>query len=306
MVNLTMLGTGGNVPSPNRFCSSAFINYKGKKMLIDCGEGTQISMKNIGCGFKGIDLIMITHLHGDHINGLIGLLATIGNAEKRSPLTIIGPKGIKRAIMAMMILIEGLPYQLNIIEDPVGSFSINDGHLKDIEISTIALDHSTECIGYSLYFKRNRKFCSKNAIKNNVPKALWSHLQKGKSYFVDDNNYTPDMVLGDERKGIKISYITDTRPINSIVDFVNDSDLFVCEAMYGDDIDISKAVKNKHMTFREAATLAKNGNVKKLLLTHFSPSVEKPDYFAENASSVFENTIIGYDGISLEIAYPDK
>ena len=88
--------------------------------------------------------------------------------------------------------------------------------------------------------------------------------------------------------------------------FVNDSDLFVCEAMYGDDMDISKAVKNKHMTFREAATLAKNGNVKKLLLTHFSPSVEKPDFFAENASSVFENTIIGYDGISLEIAYPDK
>lgn len=306
MVNLTMLGTGGNVPSPNRFCSSAFINYNGKKMLIDCGEGAQISMKSIGCGFKGIDLIMITHLHGDHINGLIGLLATLGNAEKRTPLTIIGPKGIKRAISAMMILIEGLPYKLNIVENPIGSFCINDDNLKDIEISTHTLDHSIECIGYSLYFKRNRKFCSKNAIKNNIPKNLWSHLQKGNSYFLDDHVYTPDMVLGNERKGIKISYITDTRPIESIVDFVRDSDLFVCEGMYGDDMDISKAVKNKHMTFREAATLAKNANVKKLLLTHFSPSVDKADYFIENATSVFKNTLIGYDGISVEVSYPSK
>lgn len=303
MVNITMLGTGGNVPSPNRFCSSAFLNYKGRKILIDCGEGTQISMKKVGCGFKGIDLILITHLHGDHINGLIGLLSTMGNSEKRTPLTIVGPRGIKRAIKAMLVLIEGIPYPLNIIENPSGAFSINDGQFKEIEISTIKLEHSTECIGYSLYFKRNRKFSPQNAIENNVPKYLWKNLQLGQTFYIDDNAYTPDMVLGEERKGIKFSYITDTRPINTIPEFIKESDLFICEAMYGDDLDIAKAVKNKHMTFRESASLAKLGKVKHLLLTHFSPSVDNPSYFIENARSVFKNTTIAHDGIKIDLSY---
>lgn len=306
MVDIIMLGTGGNVPSPNRFCSSAFLNYKGRKILIDCGEGTQISMKKVACGFKGIDLILITHLHGDHINGLIGLLATLGNSEKRTPLTIVGPVGIKRAIRAMLVLLEGIPYHLNIIENPSGTFSINDGEFREIEISTIKLDHSTECLGYSLYFKRSRKFSPQNAQKNDVPRYLWKNLQAGRTFYIDDISYTPDMVLGEERKGIKLSYITDTRPIAEITDFIKESDLFICEGMYGDDMDIGKAVKNKHMTFRESASLAKKGKVKHLLLTHFSPSVGNPSDFLENAKSVFKNTSIGYDGIKFSIAYPSE
>lgn len=306
MVDITMLGTAGNVPSPNRFCSSAFLNYKGRKILIDCGEGTQISMKKVACGFKGLDLILITHLHGDHINGLIGLLATLGNSEKRSTLTIVGPVGIKRAIKAMLVLLEGIPYPLNIIENPSGTFSINDGEFREIEISTIKLNHSTECIGYSLYFKRNKKFSPQNATNNKVPKYLWKNLQLGQTFYIDNTTYTPDMVLGEERKGIKLSYITDTRPIDNVPAFINESDLFICEAMYGDDMDIGKAVKNKHMTFREAASLAKRGKVKQLLLTHFSPSVDNPDNYLENAKSVFEKTIVGYDGIKLNIAYPTE
>lgn len=304
MLNLTMIGTGGNVPSHTRFCSSGLINYKGIKILIDCGEGTQIAMKKFSCGFKGINLILITHLHGDHINGLLGLLSTMGNAEKRTPLTIIGPTGIKKAISAMMVLWEGLPYELRVIENPAGKFSIAESILKEIEIDVLNLDHSTECIGYSLYFKRNRNFDVKKAKNNKVPQYLWKHLQNGKTYFLDEKIYTPDDVLGDERKGIKLSFITDTRPIDKIPNFISNSDLFICEAMYGDDMDISKAVKNKHMTFREAATLAYKGNVKKLLLTHFSPSLDNPIEFSENASSVFSNTIIAYDGISLSISYP--
>ena len=176
MVNLTMIGTGGNVPSHTRFCSSVLLNYKGVKILIDCGEGTQIAMKKFNCGFKGIDLILISHLHGDHINGLLGLLSTMGNAEKRSPLTIVGPIGIRRAISAMMVLWEGLPFELRVIENPIGSFSVVGDVLKDIEINTISLDHSTECIGYSLYFNRGRKFSVEKAEANSVPKYIWNHL----------------------------------------------------------------------------------------------------------------------------------
>ncbi|HSQ89248.1 ribonuclease Z [Romboutsia sp.] len=305
MIDLVLLGSGGNMPMPNRFLSSLFINYRGRKILIDCGEGTQISMKMKNCGFKNIDLICITHLHGDHFNGLIGLLSTIANSSRTEDLTIIGPYGIKEHMNAVRVLVEYLPYNINVIENPHGSFSLCHEYLKDIEISTIELEHSTECLGYSLYFKRCPKFNKDKATLNNVPTILWQKLQSGKSITMDGFEYKPEMVLGDDRKGIKISFVTDTRPIFSIPEFIKDSDLFVCEAMYGDDMDISKAVKNNHMTFREAANLARLGNVKKLLLTHFSPSLEDPYKYIDNATTIFQNTIIGYDQLELNLNFKD-
>ena len=304
MVNLTLLGCGGNVPLPNRFLSSLFMNFNGRKILVDCGEGTQVSMKMKGCGFKDIDLICITHTHGDHIIGLIGLLSTMGNSERKKPVTIIGPVGIKEAMDAIQVLIT-LPYKLNIIENPEGIFSLVDPILSDLSIETIELEHSTECIGYNFYFARHPKFNVEKAQQNNVPRKYWNMLQKGMTIMDNDINYTPDMVLGDDRKGIKISMITDTRPLNTIPEFIYDADLFICEAMYGDEMDISKAIKNKHMLFREAASLAVRGNAKQLLLTHFSPSIEDPNVFENNAKSVFENTIIGYDRFSTQIKYPE-
>ena len=304
MVNLTLLGCGGNVPLPNRFLSSLFMNFNGRKILVDCGEGTQVSMKMKGCGFKDIDLICITHTHGDHIIGLIGLLSTMGNSERKKPVTIIGPVGIKEAMDAIQVLIT-LPYKLNIIENPEGIFSLVDPILSDLSIETIELEHSTECIGYNFYFARHPKFNVEKAKQNNVPRKYWNMLQKGMTIMDNDINYTPDMVLGDDRKGIKISMVTDTRPLDTIPAFIKDADLFICEAMYGDEMDISKAIKNKHMLFREAASLAVRGNAKQLLLTHFSPSIEDPNVFENNAKSVFENTIIGYDRFSTQIKYPE-
>lgn len=293
MIDLTLLGCGGNVPMPNRFLSSLFINYKGRKMLIDCGEGTQVAMKKYNCGFKTIDLILITHLHGDHIIGLIGLLQTMGNSGKTDDLTIVGPVGITDAMNAIKVLVEYLPYRVYVIENPKEKFSLEHDILKDIDISTIDLEHSTECIGYSLYFKRKAKFDRQKAMSNEVPQILWKKLQEQDTVIYNDKTYYSSMVLGDERKGIKLSFITDTRPTFEIPQFIYGSDLFICEGMYGDDLDISKAVKNKHMTFREAASLANAGNVDKLLLTHFSPSIEEPKDFAHNATNLFKDTIIG-------------
>ena len=306
MIDLILLGCGGNMPMPNRFLSSLFINYQGRKILIDCGEGTQVSMKMKNCGFKNIDLICITHLHGDHTIGLIGLLSTIGNSTRTEDLTIVGPVGIIETMKAIRVLVEYLPYKVNVIENPEGSFTLLNNYLKDLEISTLNLEHSTECLGYSFYFKRKAKFNVEKATKNKVPKILWQKLQNSRDIEFEGNVYTPNMVLGDDRKGIKISLITDTRPIFSIPKFIENSDLFVCEAMYGDDLDISKAVKNKHMTFREAANLARIGNVKQLLLTHFSPSLEEPYFYKENATSIFENTIIGEDRLIKSISFADK
>ena len=178
MVDICLLGCGGGMPMPFRSLSSTILNFKGRKILIDCGEGTQVSMKIAGTGFKDIDLICITHCHGDHIVGLPGLLATIGNSRRIQPLTIIGPSGITEVVNGLRVIAKYLPYEINIIENPKQTFSLEHDILKDIDISTINLDHSTECIGYSLYFKRKPKFDREKAILNQVPQNLWKKLQE--------------------------------------------------------------------------------------------------------------------------------
>lgn len=311
MVDICLLGTGGGMPMPYRDLSSLLINFKGRKILVDCGEGTQVAMRKIGWGFKSLDIILITHCHGDHIIGLPGLLSTIGNSGREKPIIIIGPVGIKEVINGLRVACPYLPYELIVLENPstinlkLGKENIDlvDSLNYDISINTLELEHSAQCLGYSFYFKRLRKFNVEKAIANNVPKELWSKLQKEEKVVIDNKIYDSNLVLGDERRGIKLSFITDSRPLNSIPDFISESDLFICEGTYGDDGDIDKAIKNKHMTFSEAATLAKKGTVKELLLTHFSPAMLNPDEFLENANNIFENTFLGVDRIIKTLNY---
>lgn len=306
MIDVNLLGCGGSMPTPNRYLSSAIISYRGRKILIDCGEGTQVSMKIANTGFKSIDFICITHIHGDHIIGLPGILSTIGNSGREDILTIIGPVGIKEAVKAFMVIVRELPYEINIIENPKEDIVINNNYIdKDIIISTVEVDHSIKCIAYSFYIKRKAKFDIDKATNNNVPKQLWNKLQNGRDIKLDNNLYTKDMVMGCPRKGVKISFVTDTRPNEDIINFVENSDLLICEGMYGDDHDIEKAKKNKHMTFRESATIAKTAKVETLMLTHFSPIVKEPNIYIENATDIFENTIIGTDRMNINLGFKE-
>lgn len=301
MLNLTLLGSGGGMPMPNRYLSALLINYMGRKILIDCGEGTQVAMRKMNTGFKNIDIICISHFHGDHIYGLPGLLSTMGNSGRTKPVTIIGPCGLKKVIEAFFYVISYLPYKIEIIEDPKTAINIIDG----IEISTLNLIHSSPCIGYSFYVKRKPEFLPEKAKANNVPREIWKRLQNEETVELDSKVYSPNMVLGKERRGIKLSFITDTRPFDGIISFVKESDLFVCESTYLEEDDQIKAIQNQHMTCKEATRLASNAKVVELLLTHFSSAIDQPHAKGNYIKSFFSDTIIGFDGWNKSLTYKD-
>lgn len=292
MMNVCLLGCGGSMPVPGRCLTSLLISYNGSKILIDCGEGTQVSMKMVGWGFKNVDVICFTHYHADHVVGLPGLLLTIANSGRTEPLKIIGPVGLKKTIAGLSVLFPELPFDLDIYEFNPGTFYVQN---NDVVIKTLPVQHGMPCFAFCIEVKRKRRFDVLKAKKNNVPVVLWSKLQKNDSIFYNDILYKSDMVLAEERRGLKVCYCTDTRPIHDIVEFIKNADLFVSEGMYGDDSDKTKAEKYNHMLFSEAAHLAKKGNVDELWLTHYSPSLVNPEDYIDNAKSIFKNTYLGED-----------
>ncbi|AAK79551.1 ribonuclease Z [Clostridium acetobutylicum] len=298
MLDICLLGCGGSLPTSDRNLTSLLISYNGRKILIDCGEGTQVSMKEIAWGFKDIDVICFTHYHADHVMGLTGLLLTIANSGRIDPLTIIGPEGLREVVKGLTVVAPFFPYEIELIElDSKCSDNFLDKVFKieDVEIFALPVDHSIECLSYSVRVNRKRKFDVNKAKANEVPLKIWNELQRGKEITYENKLYVPDMVLGESRKGIKITYCTDTRPVDSLHKFAYKSDLFVCEGMYGEEEKKEKAVDKKHMIFSEAAGIAKAAEVKELWLTHFSPALSEPEKYLENAKEIFENTHIGSD-----------
>ncbi|HEY9062101.1 MAG TPA: ribonuclease Z [Pseudobacteroides sp.] len=303
MLDICILGTGGMMPLPGRWLSSALIRYNGKMILVDCGEGTQITLRNVEWGFKSIEAICVTHFHADHIAGLPGLLLTIGNSGREENLKIIGPRGLNKVVECLTYISPQLPFSLDLIEVEEDAGSCID--VSGISLEYLMLDHNIPCYGYSFNIKRPGKFDVDKANRLSVPQRLWSKLQKGEEIEHEGKIYRPDMVLGDERKGLKISYCTDTRPTEGMVEFIKDSDIFVCEGMYGEDDKIQKAIEKKHMLFKEAAQLARQGHVKEMWLTHYSPSLENPDEFLENAAHIFPNTLASKDLMKKTLRFED-
>ena len=288
------------MPFPDRFLTSLCLRYKGSSILIDCGEGTQIALRSKGLSAKSIDLMLITHFHGDHTIGIPGMLLLAANQGKTTPLTIVGPIGIKDVVMGLTVVAPCLPFEIYCVE-----LNQDDATLtfNDLIVRTFRVDHSLECFGYSIELPRTGKFDLEKALALNIDKRFWKNLQNGENVVIDGNEYTPEMVLGPQRKGLKVTYVTDSRPTNSIVNNAINSDLFICEGMYGDDGMMENAIEKKHMTFTEAATVAKEANVKELWLTHYSPSLKNPEEFLCNATNIFENTHAFLQGNTVKLSF---
>ncbi len=303
MLDICLLGTGGTQPLVNRWLTSLMVRYKGHALLIDCGEGTQIAAQKAGLSLKPVDKILITHLHADHISGLPGLLLTMGNMGRTEPLSIIGPVGTERVVYALRSIAPSLPFEVQVSELDTEEQVM---YFMECDITAFAVSHGIPCYGYSFTLPRVGKFDARRAKEQNIPLEFWSRLQKGEIITHEGNAYTPDMVLGPARKGLKLTYCTDSRPTESIRTAAHDADLFICEGMYGEDDMLPKAKENKHMLFSEAAQLAASaGGVKELWLTHYSPSLPNPKAFRDVARAIFPNTHTPRDGWFTTLAFED-
>ena len=302
MLDICLLGTGGMMPLPYRWLTSMMARYNGTGILIDCGEGTQIALKEKGWSPKPIDIICFTHYHADHISGLPGMLLTMGNAERTEPLLLIGPKGLTKVVNSLRVIAPELPFAINCLELTEAEQTVAfDG----FRIEAYKVNHNVLCYGYNIIVERIGRFDVSRALQLNIPKNYWNRLQKGEIIETEDGTFTPEMVLGEPRKGLKVTYCTDTRPTESIVRAAAGADLFICEGMYGEPEKQQKAKEYKHMTFYEAAELAKKAAVKELWLTHYSPSLTRPEEYMRDVRKIFPAAVAARDGRSADLMFEE-
>ncbi|HKB00821.1 MAG TPA: ribonuclease Z [Gemmataceae bacterium] len=305
MIDVALLGTGGTLPLPDRFLSSALLRCGGQLVLIDCGEGTQVSLRKLGWGLKDVGTILLTHFHADHVAGLPGLLLTIGNSGRTrdEPLTVAGPRGVQRVVESLRVIAPHLPYPVRYREFAGGPADILT--VGALQVTGCPADHDVPCLAYRLALSRAPAFQPDRAKALGLPVTLWKLLQRGETVQHEGRTVRPEEVLGPPRPGLTVGFLTDSRPTRALVEFFTDADLLICEATYGDPADRPKAVENKHMTFGEAATLGAAARARQLWLTHFTPALPNPEFFRREAEAVYPGVVIGREHLTTTLSFAD-
>ena len=303
MLDITLLGTGGMMPLPRRWVTSLLVRYNGASLLIDCGEGTQIALREKGWSFKPVNTILLTHFHADHIAGLPGFFLTMGNSDRTEPVTVIGPRGLSRIMTAVRTIAPELPFEVNYIEVEGNEQTFQ---IDGLEITAFRVQHNIVCYAYEIAVKRKGKFDAVRAKAQEIPLRFWNPLQRGETIEDGGRIYTPEMVLGEERKGLKVVYATDTRPVPAITEHALNADLLICEGMYGEPGMDKKAREHKHMTMQEAAQIGKTAQPANMWLTHYSPSLVRPDQFMSSVHAIYPNIVAAKDGQEITLKFEEE
>ena len=216
---------------------------------------------------------------------------------------LIGPKGLAKVVNALRVIAPELPFEIRYMEltEPEQTIAF-----EGFRIEAYKVNHNVLCYGYNIVVERIGRFDVQKAMQLNIPKNYWNRLQKGEIIETEAGVLTPDMVLGKPRKGLKVTYCTDTRPTEGIVRAAGGADLFICEGMYGEPEKQQKARENKHMTFYEAADLARRAGVKELWLTHYSPSLTRPEEYMRDVKKIFPNAVAAKDGKSVDLMFEEE
>ena len=305
MLSVTFLGTAAAVPTVERNVSGLALQREGETLLLDCGEGTQRQMMRYGVGFSFRE-IFFTHYHSDHLLGVIGLFRTMGLMDRKEGVTLYGPKGAQRILTgALNVGIERTKFPVEIVEVTPGDRLERAEHA----LGVFATDHRADTVGYSL-LERDRlgRFDPDKARELGIPEGpLWGQIHKGNPVALADGRViTPDLLVGPPRPGRTVVYSGDTRPTSAVIAAARGADLLVHEATFGED-ERERAAETGHATAREAAEVAREAKVRRLVLTHISPRYTRdaPELLAE-AQAVFSETLVARDGLTLEVPFPDR
>lgn len=300
VITVTILGSGGTIPTLTRNLPATAIQCDGKLFLFDCGEGTQTQIVRAKLSIGKLEGIFISHLHGDHVMGLPGLLMTLSQVPRDRPLILCGPQGLRDFIECnRRFLGFQRSFDLDIIETAGGTVFEDD----ELGIDCRPADHSCFTLAYRLSEnERPGKFLTEEAERLGVrPGPLFGQLQAGESVMLDDGREVhPDEVLGPSRRGRKIVYATDTRPCDEVALLAHHADVLVHDGMFDDDLREQAKLK-KHSTVVQAARLAKRAQVKRLILTHVSNRYLDDRPLLLQARSIFPDTKMARDLMEIDV-----
>ncbi len=305
-----ILGSGGMMPMPGRRLTALLVRSEQTDILFDAGEGVQVAFKELGLGIKRLTVIAVTHLHADHCLGLPGLLMLRSQVDDPPPLTLVGPRGLKRFVTHVRHdLKTHITFPIHFVElDPRQALG-RALELDGLILSWAALEHTVPCLGYRLEeADRPGRFHPERARALSVPEGpLWGKLQRGESVRLADGRIVrPQDVLGPARRGRAVAYVTDTRPCENAVRLCRQVDLAIMEGMFLEE-DRELAAEKGHMTATEAAALARTADAERLVLVHLSPrySDAQKRPMVRQARKVFPPTVVARDLDRFEIRLQD-
>ncbi|MCI6366179.1 MAG: ribonuclease Z [Spirochaetia bacterium] len=302
-----ILGCGGMMPLPYRHLTSVLLRRDGDLFLFDGGEGTQVSLRRLNLKWKKINAIFVSHTHADHVTGLPGILMLSAQVERTEPLYIYGPPKIAEYIETSRKVLDMYINYPIIVKEITAPCIVHHG--EDYYIRCFPLDHTKTCVGYTLEeLDRPGEFNPEKALQLGVPVGpLWGQLQKGNNVQNSEGKTVrPEDVMGAKRSGRKFSFVTDTLYKNTIAKEVQGSDLLICEGMFEDEL-IDQAREKKHMTASQAATIARDANVKRMCMIHYSPRYTDKELpkLLEQAKKIFPAAELSKDRMHIEIPYED-